>query len=143
MIAPCHGVPALVIHNSEDVVPVEGARWLARRIPSARFVELPGKDHWPWVTDSDELVDEVEHFLTGERHEPVPKISAARMHAHTSGSRNTLRSSAGARELVTACRGARTPLLRAVDNEALHNAKPTSPDSPHLVSPTTKSANVP
>jgi pimeloyl-ACP methyl ester carboxylesterase len=72
-ILPSIRVPALVIHDSEDVVPIEGARWLARQIPNARFVELPGKDHWPWVTDSDELVDEVEHFLTGERHEPDPQ----------------------------------------------------------------------
>ena len=65
-------VPTLVIHRTEDIIPVEGARWLAGQIPGARFVELAGDDHWPWITDPDEIVDEVEEFLTGERHEPEP-----------------------------------------------------------------------
>lgn len=71
-ILPSVRVPTLVIHRSEDVIPVEGARWLRERIPGARYVELPGDDHWPWITDPDEVVDEVEEFLTGERHEREP-----------------------------------------------------------------------
>jgi class 3 adenylate cyclase len=43
---------------------------MAERIAGARFVELPGDDHWPWIGDSDAVVDEVEEFLTGERHAP-------------------------------------------------------------------------
>ena len=66
-ILPTIHVPTLVIHRSDDVLPVDGARWFAAQIPGARFVELAGDDHWPWISDPDEIVDEVEQFLTGER----------------------------------------------------------------------------
>lgn len=65
--------PTLVLHRLGDpVLPVEAARYMAERIPGARYVELPGDDHVPWLGDVDALVDEIEHFLTGARqsHEP-------------------------------------------------------------------------
>jgi class 3 adenylate cyclase len=71
-VLPSVRLPTLVIHRAGDMLPVEGARWLAEQIPDARFVELGGDDHWPWITDPDEIVDEVEEFLTGERHEREP-----------------------------------------------------------------------
>ena len=43
-----------------------------RQIPGARFVELPGRDHLPWVGDQDAVLDEVEGFLTGARRGPEP-----------------------------------------------------------------------
>jgi class 3 adenylate cyclase len=45
---------------------------MAEQIPGARYVELPGLDHFPWVGDSDAIVDEVEEFLTGVRHVAEP-----------------------------------------------------------------------
>ena len=43
-------VPTLVIHRTEDAtINVEGGRDLAKHIPGARYTELPGKDHLPWV----------------------------------------------------------------------------------------------
>jgi len=71
-VLPSIRVPTLVLHRTGDIIPVEGARWLAEQIPGARFVELPGDDHWPWITGPDEIVDELEEFLTGERHEQEP-----------------------------------------------------------------------
>ena len=68
-VLPSIRVPTLVLHRTGDSLPIEGARWIAEQIPDARFVELPGDSHWPWITDPDEAVDEVEEFLTGERHE--------------------------------------------------------------------------
>jgi pimeloyl-ACP methyl ester carboxylesterase len=47
--------------------PVEGARYIAKRIPAARLVELEGGDHFPFAGDVDALIDEVESFLTGAR----------------------------------------------------------------------------
>jgi pimeloyl-ACP methyl ester carboxylesterase len=76
-VVPSIRVPTLVIHRTDDAIPVEGARWLAEQIPDARFVELAGEDHWPWITDPDEIVDEVEEFLTGERHEREPDRALA------------------------------------------------------------------
>jgi class 3 adenylate cyclase len=62
-------VPTLVIHRTEDVtVNVEGGRYLAEHIPGARYIELPGKDHPPWIGDNaDEIADAIEEFLTGSR----------------------------------------------------------------------------
>lgn len=68
-ILPAVRVPTLVISRSGDrMVPVENSRDTAERIPGARFVELPGDDHFWWIGDTDRLVDEVERFLTGSRH---------------------------------------------------------------------------
>src|SRR3989454_10339794 len=43
---------------------------IATRIPGAKFVELPGEDHLPWVGDQDAILDEIEQLLTGIR--PAP-----------------------------------------------------------------------
>lgn len=59
-------VPTLVIHRTGDRdAQVDGARWMAERIPGARFVELLGEDHLPWIGDPDGLLDAIEEFLTG------------------------------------------------------------------------------
>jgi pimeloyl-ACP methyl ester carboxylesterase/class 3 adenylate cyclase len=71
-VLPSIRLPTLVIHAAEDVIPIQGARWLAEQIPDAQFVELPGDDHWPWITEPDSSVDEVQQFLTGVRHEHEP-----------------------------------------------------------------------
>ena len=64
--------PTLVLHRTGDRdASVAEGRYLAERIPGARFVELPGNDHVPWV-DVDQVVDEVEEFLTGVRPLPEP-----------------------------------------------------------------------
>ena len=76
-VLPSVRVPTLVLHRTGDPLPVEGARWLAGQIPGARFVELPGDDHWPWLSDPDEVIDEVEEFLTGERRGRKPDRALA------------------------------------------------------------------
>jgi pimeloyl-ACP methyl ester carboxylesterase len=61
-------VPTLVLHRSGDLdTSIEEGRYLAAHIPGARFVDLPGADHLPWVGDQDTLLDEVQEFLTGTR----------------------------------------------------------------------------
>jgi class 3 adenylate cyclase len=56
-----------------DLVLVLGfATHLELRIPSARYVELPGIDHLPWAGDSDAVLGEIEEFLTGTRSAPDP-----------------------------------------------------------------------
>jgi len=66
-ILPYVHVPTLVIHRTQDpVVNVEGGRQLAKSIPNARLLEVPGIDHLPYLgDDSDQLTDEVAEFLTG------------------------------------------------------------------------------
>lgn len=59
-------VPTLVLHRSGDRVnPLAGGRYFAAHIPGARFVELPGDDHFLWLGDVDAAVSELEAFLTG------------------------------------------------------------------------------
>jgi len=59
--------PTLVLHRSGDRdAHVDEGRYIAERIPGARFVELPGDDHVPFV-DPDQILDHVEEFLTGAR----------------------------------------------------------------------------
>ena len=70
-VLPAIRVPTLVLHRTDDADSnVEEGRWLAARIPGARFVELPGQDHLPWVGDADSVLDEIEEFLTGLRRGP-------------------------------------------------------------------------
>jgi class 3 adenylate cyclase len=71
-VLPVIGVPTLVIHRTGDRdVNVEEGRWIAARIRGARFVELPGDDHLPWVGDQDAVLDEVQSFVTGDRPQPT------------------------------------------------------------------------
>ncbi len=66
-------VPTLILHRSGDRrIDVGGSRYLADRIPNARYVELKGIDHLPWVGDSDAIADEIGEFLTGTRHTAEP-----------------------------------------------------------------------
>ncbi len=67
-VLPMIQAPTLVMNRTGDRdVHVEEGRWIADRIPGARFVELAGDDHFPWIGDQDALLDEVQEFLTGDR----------------------------------------------------------------------------
>ena len=60
--------PTLVIHRAgNEYVGAEHGRFLAEHIPTARYVELPGRDHHYFFGDADVLLDEVQEFLTGVR----------------------------------------------------------------------------
>lgn len=66
-------VPTLVMHRVGDRVnTIEHGRYLARRIPGAKWVELPGDDFMLWAGDTDAIVDEVEEFMTGQRSGGAP-----------------------------------------------------------------------
>jgi len=61
-------VPTLVIQRPADSYRDAGhGRYLASRIPEAKYVEVPGSDHLPYVGDQDAILDELEEFLTGVR----------------------------------------------------------------------------
>jgi len=68
---PLVQAPTLVLHRTGDRdSSVDEGRYIAERIPGATFVELPGDDHLPHV-DLDQIVDEIEEFLTGTRPAPL------------------------------------------------------------------------
>jgi class 3 adenylate cyclase len=72
-VLPTIRVPTLVLQRAGDrEVNVGEERWIASQIPGAKYVELPGDDHLPWIGDSDRLLDEVQEFLTGIRRGPDP-----------------------------------------------------------------------
>ncbi len=67
-VLPRIRVPTLIMHRpKEQVWDVRHSRYLAENIPGARYVELEGVDSFPFVGDSDAIVEEVEEFLTGVR----------------------------------------------------------------------------
>ncbi|WP_108522715.1 adenylate/guanylate cyclase domain-containing protein [Bradyrhizobium algeriense] len=67
-ILPSIRVPTFIIHRQGDVrVNVEAGRFMARQIPNAKYLELPGSDHMLWTGETERILDEVEEFLTGSR----------------------------------------------------------------------------
>jgi class 3 adenylate cyclase len=67
-VLPRIRVPTLVMHRPEELVwDVRHSRYLAEHIPGARYIELQGSDSFPFVGDSDTIIEEVEEFLTGVR----------------------------------------------------------------------------
>jgi class 3 adenylate cyclase len=66
-------VPTLVIHRKGNrLVEVGHGRYLAEHIPGARYLEVEGDDHLPFVGDVDTILAEIEEFLTGARSTPEP-----------------------------------------------------------------------
>ncbi|HLN17672.1 MAG TPA: adenylate/guanylate cyclase domain-containing protein [Acidimicrobiales bacterium] len=65
--------PTLVLHRrGERLHGIEHGRYLAEHINDATLVELPGDDFLYWVGDTDEMLDEIEEFLTGRREGAEP-----------------------------------------------------------------------
>jgi class 3 adenylate cyclase len=61
-------VPTLIMHRPQELVwDVRHSRYLAEHIPDARYVELDGVDSFPFVGDSDAIIEEIQEFLTGVR----------------------------------------------------------------------------
>jgi class 3 adenylate cyclase len=72
-VVPTVQAPTLVLHRRFDrLVNVRHSRWLAEHLPNAKLVELDGGDHLPWGEGMEELIDEVQDFLTGTRYAPEP-----------------------------------------------------------------------
>ena len=68
-------VPTLVLHRVGDrICHVGNGRFLAQQIPDATYRELPGDDHMPWMnpTGAEEILAEIQEFLTGTREAQVP-----------------------------------------------------------------------
>ena len=72
-ILPSIQVPTLLLHAEGDTfADVGNSRYMASRIPGAKYVELPGTDHLWFSENGDRLADEIEEFLTGTRHVVAP-----------------------------------------------------------------------
>jgi pimeloyl-ACP methyl ester carboxylesterase len=65
-VLPAVRCNALVLHRAENqILDVRHGRYLAEHLPSARYRELPGADHYPFLSDADAILNEVQEFLTG------------------------------------------------------------------------------
>ena len=63
-VLPSIQVPALVLHRRGDKdSKVEEGRFLASRIPGARFIELAGDDHLPWLGNTNEVLGPIDSFI--------------------------------------------------------------------------------
>ena len=73
-VLPSVRVSTLVVHRIGDRA-TSGSKAAAispANIAGAKFVEVPGADHFPWVGDTDAILDEVEQFVTGVRRGAEP-----------------------------------------------------------------------
>ena len=63
-LLPSIHVPTLIVHRAGDQnVDVKNARYAAEHIPGARYLELPGVDHLPWIGDRDAITTAFREFL--------------------------------------------------------------------------------
>ena len=115
-LLPSIRVPTLVLHRRGDrCLKVEEGRYLASHIPGARFVELPGDDHLPFVGEQEEILAEIERFLPHRQVQaPVRRVLATVL---------TIRCEPEARER-----------LRPIYERALaqHRGRPLGGDDTHL-----------
>jgi class 3 adenylate cyclase len=68
-VLPTLSAPTLVLHRRDNQhYRLPYGEYLAEHIPGARLIVLPGGDCYPFYTEaSDDVLDEVEEFLTGAR----------------------------------------------------------------------------
>ena len=72
-LLPAIRVPVVIVHRVDELaVDVSHSRYMAEHIPQARYVELPGSDHLPWIGDIEPFVAEIQELVTGARPEPEP-----------------------------------------------------------------------
>jgi pimeloyl-ACP methyl ester carboxylesterase/class 3 adenylate cyclase len=76
-VLPMVKAPTLILHKRDDgVVPIAEGRYIAECVPDSTFVELSGTGHWPWI-EGDQVVEEIQEFLTGVREVTEPERSLA------------------------------------------------------------------
>jgi class 3 adenylate cyclase len=62
--------PTLVVHRRDcRWLRVDHGRYLGEHIPRAKYVEIEGADAPPFTENADVVLEEIEEFLTGERHD--------------------------------------------------------------------------
>ena len=83
--------PALIMHRTGDpyIRPGNG-RYLAEHIAGARYLELPGDDHYPFAGDSDVVLREIRTFVgSAEETEETDRVLATVLFTDIVGSTET------------------------------------------------------
>ena len=114
-VLPAIRVPTLIMHAVGDrTVDVRYSRYMAARIPHARYVELPSADHLPWLADADVIGTEIERLVAASDPAPEPdRVLTTVMAAELAPSRRNgaTRETAGRREAFR--EAARAEILRS------------------------------
>jgi pimeloyl-ACP methyl ester carboxylesterase len=71
-LLPSVRAPTLVMRRQDEIAPRRSSRYLADHIQGARYLEVPGIDHLPWLGDPAPVLGAIEEFLTGTRSQPTP-----------------------------------------------------------------------
>ena len=66
-LLPLVKAPTLVMRQAGEIVPREPCEYMARHIPGARYLEVPGTDHILFAGDFGPVAEAVEEFVTGTR----------------------------------------------------------------------------
>lgn len=76
-------VPTIVVHRRGDkCLLFEEGKYLAENIPGAKLIELDGEDHLPFVGNQQEIIEPIEEFLTGVKHNShIKRILATVLYA--------------------------------------------------------------
>ncbi len=73
-VLPSIQAPTLVLHRPGDkFIDIRHSQYIAEHVPGAKLVELPGEHTLPFGPGQEELIDDLEEFLTGARHSPDPE----------------------------------------------------------------------
>lgn len=76
LLARVH-TPTLLAHRRGDrVIRVGAGRYLAERLPAARYLELDGEDHWWWLGDAEAFLRPLKDFIAeaASRHWRSPPL---------------------------------------------------------------------
>jgi class 3 adenylate cyclase len=67
-VLPTIAAPTLVLHRTDNAFIRPGhGRYLADHLADAKLVELLGRDHLAFVGETDDILGEIEEFITGSR----------------------------------------------------------------------------
>jgi class 3 adenylate cyclase/pimeloyl-ACP methyl ester carboxylesterase len=68
-------VPTLILHKKNDTAfSVSCGRHLHEKIPQSKFVELKGNNHFPYLDDIEEMLNEIEKFISGQSDNFAPSV---------------------------------------------------------------------
>ncbi|GCE09032.1 alpha/beta fold hydrolase [Dictyobacter aurantiacus] len=56
-------VPTLIIHGSEDLVPLSSSTEWAQTLPASRLLTIPGVGHYPWLESPEVFIPAVTRFI--------------------------------------------------------------------------------
>src|SRR3990172_13278 len=93
-VLPTISAPTLILHRQNDlIVNIEQSRYMARVVPGSRYVELPGQAHVPFMVAAEDVLHEIEEFLTGTRSGPdLDRVLATVLYTDIVGSTDRLAS---------------------------------------------------